>query len=95
MSVAFKDNSIMKYIIISPQHGSGSEPVFWRANNAGYTNSPFAAGIYSELQVESRPDYYNNGYSAVAVPLTDKAMADLGFTCSYNDNALDKFLQTA
>lgn len=83
----------MKYIIISPNHGTGKEPCFWRADNSGYTTSPFAAGLYTEEQINTRPDYYNNGYSAVAIPLTDRAMADLGFTCSYNDKALDKFLQ--
>lgn len=83
----------MKYIIISPSHGTANDPVFWKADNAGYTNSPFAAGIYTEEQINARPDYYNNGYSAVAIPLTDKAMSDLGFQCGYDEKALDKFLQ--
>jgi hypothetical protein len=85
----------MKYIIISPSHGTGKEPCFWRANAAGYVNSPFAAGIYTEKQINARPDYYNNGYSAVAIPLTDQAMSELGFKCSYDEKALDKFLQVS
>jgi hypothetical protein len=85
----------MKYIIISPKEGSGKSPVFWKAGNAGYTTSPFAAGIYDEEEIKARPDYYNNGYSAVAIPLTEEAMSKLNFTCSYEDKALDMFLQVA
>lgn len=85
----------MKYIIISPNEGSGKSPAFWRANNAGYTSSPFVAGIYDEAEVKARPDYYNNGYSSVAIPLTEEAMRKLNFSCSYEDKALDMFLQVA
>jgi hypothetical protein len=83
----------MRYIIISPEKGSAKKPTFWRSNDAGYTNSPFAAGIYTEEQIKANPDYYNNGYSAVAVPLTDEAMRLLGFSCSYNEKGLNNFLQ--
>lgn len=83
----------MKYIIISLTHGAGDEPMFWRANDAGYTTSPFAAGIYSEEQVKARPNYYNDGYSAVAIPLTDQAMESIGFTCSFDEKAIMKFFQ--
>jgi hypothetical protein len=83
----------MKYIIISLSHGTGKEPCFWRANAAGYTNSPFAAGIYTEEEVKARPDYYNNGYSGVAVPLTDGAMDAISFKCSFNEKAIEQFFQ--
>lgn len=83
----------MKYIIISPSNGSGKNPVFWLANNAGYTSIPFLAGIYDEKEVKARIDYYNNGFSAVAIPLTDIAMDRLGFECSYQEAYVDDFLQ--
>lgn len=85
----------MKYIIISLSHGTGKSPVFWRANAAGYTNSPFAAGIYTEEQVKARPDYYNDGLSTVAIPLTEQAMEAISFTCSFNEKAVEKFFQVA
>lgn len=82
----------MLYIIISLKHGTGKQPMFWRSNNAGYTTSPFAAGVYTEEQVKAEPDYYNNGISTIAIPLTDMAMDDLGFKCSYDDSAVKKFM---
>lgn len=83
------------YIIISPEKGDGKQPMFWRADCAGYTVYPFAAGIYNEADILSRPDYFNNGLSAVAIPLTDRAMETLGFKCSYEEEGLMKFLQKA
>lgn len=83
----------MKYIIISLKYGTGEEPIFWKANDCGYTTSPFNAGIYSEEQVKGNPDYYNNGYSAVAIPLTDQAMSNIDFKCSFNQKAIEKFFQ--
>jgi hypothetical protein len=84
---------IMKYIIISLKHGTGTEPIFWRANNAGYTNSPFEAGHYTEEQVKAEPNYYNDGYSAVAIPLTDHAMSTIDFTCRFDEKAIEKFFE--
>lgn len=81
----------MKYIIVSLKHGSADRPVFWRANDAGYTTSPFAVGIYTEEQVKGDPQYYNNGFSTVAVPLTDQGMHAIGFKCSYDNKQLDAF----
>lgn len=85
----------MNYIIISLEQGTGDKPVFWRANDAGYTYSPFAAGIYSEEQVKRDPNYYNNGYSAVAIPLTDAAMGQIDFKCSFDEKEIQKFFQKA
>lgn len=84
----------MLYIIISPSNSTKGSVAFWRANDAGYTYSPFAAGHYTEEQIANQPDYYNNGHNAVAIPLTDRAMGDLEFTCSVNYESLDKFMQT-
>lgn len=83
----------MNYIIIDISHGTGEEPMFWRANDSGYTTSPFAAGIYTEEQVKARPDYYNDGYNTVAIPLTDGAMASIGFTCSFDEDLIMRFYQ--
>jgi hypothetical protein len=83
----------MKYIIISLKHGTGVKPCFWKANDAGYTNYPFNAGIYDEEQVKARPDYYNNGYGSVAIPLTEEAMQKLGFKCSFDEKAVVHFFQ--
>lgn len=83
----------MKYIILSLKHGTPERPMFWRSNNAGYTNSPFAAGIYTEVQVLGDPEYYNNGYSTVAIPLTDAAMAAIDFKCSFNLQGVETFWQ--
>lgn len=80
----------MKYIIISLKHGTGDSPMFWRASDAGYTYSPFAAGVYTEEQIKAKPSYYNNGESSIAVPLTDQAMSEIGFNCSFSvDNLLE------
>ena len=81
----------MNYIIISLKHGTGEKPMFWKSNNAGYTFSPFAAGIYTEEQVKAEPSYYNDGYSAVAIPLTDRAMDDIDFKCSFSEKGIEKF----
>lgn len=83
----------MKYIILSLKHGTGKKPCFWKANDAGYTDYPFNAGLYDEDQIKAQPDYYNNGYSAIAIPLTDTAMQMLGFECSFNEKAISHFLQ--
>jgi hypothetical protein len=83
----------MKYVILSLKHGTPDSPMFWRSDNAGYTNSPFAAGIYTAAQVLGDPEYYNNGYSTVAIPLTDQAMGAIDFKCSFNLQGLENFWQ--
>lgn len=80
----------MQYIILSLSHSTIEEPMFWRANDMGYTNSPFAAGKYTEEQVKENPDYYNNGLSTVAIPLTDEAMYKIGFKVSIDFEGVDR-----
>jgi hypothetical protein len=80
-----------KYIILSLKHGTETEPIFWRSNNAGYTSQPWAAGIYTEEQVNEDPQYYNNGLSTIAVPLEDSALKAIGFSCIYNEKKLLQF----
>lgn len=82
----------MAYIIYSPKHSTEEKPCFWKANNAGYTYYPFNAGIYSEDQINAEPGYYNDGYNAIAIPLTDKAMEAINFQCSVDINSLNQFL---
>lgn len=83
----------MKYIILSLEHGHGKAPIFWKADCVGYTPWPFDAGIYDEKEINDRPDYFNNGFSALAIPLTSKALKELGFQCSYNQESIINFLQ--
>lgn len=79
-----------KYIIISLKHSTEEELMFWRPENAGYTTSPFAAGIYNEQIVLDDWDYYNCGNS-VAVELTDAAMTAIGFKCTFDVKKLLEF----
>lgn len=81
----------MNYIIISLKHGTAKEPVFWRADNAGYTIHPWAAGIYSEEEVKQDQGYYNNGYSTIAVPLQSEELKEIGFECKYDDKKLKAY----
>ena len=67
-----------EYVIISLKHTNGKKPCFWRSNNQGYTWSPFAAGKYTEDQIKAEPEYYNNGTTDIAVPLTDAGMELIG-----------------
>jgi len=69
----------MEYIIFSLKHSTKKQPCFWRANNAGYTNYPFTAGHYTEAQIQSQPDYYNNGINSIAIPLCEDGMEAIGF----------------
>lgn len=69
------------FVILSLKHSEGKTPCFWRPDNAGYTNFPWAAGIYTEEQVNGDPEYYNDGYNTLAIPLTNDGMESIGFKC--------------
>ncbi len=69
------------YVILSLTHSEGPQPCFWRADDAGYTNFPWAAGLYTKEQVEANPGYYNDGYNTLAIPLTNEGMESIGFKC--------------
>jgi hypothetical protein len=77
------------YIIISLKHTSNDTLAFWRANDHGYTTNPFLAGHYSEEQVKSDPEYYNDGYGSIAVPLSD--IDKLAFRVTPNVKAIETF----
>lgn len=64
------------YVILSLKYSSRDEQVFWRSNNAGYTNVPWFAGIYTEEEVKADPAYYNDGYNTIAIPLTNQAVRE-------------------
>lgn len=82
----------MKYIIISLSKGSADEPKFWKPNCAGYTSFPWAAGIYTEDEIKNNPEYFNNGYTTIAVPFHEVGIGleSIGFDCSYNPHLLNK-----
>lgn len=82
----------MNYIILSVSHSSKDEPIYWRANDSGYINVPWGAGIYSEEQVKANPKYYNNGYDTIAIPLTDRGIAESGLKFAINMPQLKKFI---
>jgi hypothetical protein len=69
------------FIILSVKHSEGRKPCFWRPDNAGYTFMPWAAGVYNKSQVESDPDYYNNGYDTLAIELSNDGLESIGFKC--------------
>jgi hypothetical protein len=77
-----------KYIIISMTHSSKEVICFWRADDSGYTENPWGAGIYTEEQVKANPKYYNNGYETVAVELTHNALMDAGLLIKPNTKKL-------
>lgn len=62
------------YVILSLKHSQPDAFVFWRADDRGYTPFLFNAGFYSRAQIEAAPNYYNDGFNAVAVPLTFSAL---------------------
>jgi hypothetical protein len=66
------------YVIVSLKHSEKNECTFWRPDNAGYTTNPWAAGFYTEEQVTKDPDYYNDGFNAVAVCINNSSLPDSG-----------------
>lgn len=84
----------MNYFIISPEKSTSAEVVFWRPNNSGYTTCPFAAGTYTKEQIQENPNYYNNGLSSLAIPLTNEDLHQIGFKCSWDASKMPGFLQS-
>jgi len=80
------------YIIISLKHSSPKELTFWRANDSGYTNLPWLAGIYSEEDVKASPEYYNDGSACIALELTPNNLESIGFKTTYDMPKLLKFV---
>ncbi|HEY3406454.1 MAG TPA: hypothetical protein VGK59_23865 [Ohtaekwangia sp.] len=81
-----------KYIILSLSHSTIKEAIFWRADNAGYTKYPWAAGIYTEEQVTRDPEYYNDGFKTIAICLTDGSLEKSGLVFKLNMPVLKKFI---
>jgi len=80
------------YIILSLKHSSKDEACFWRADNSGYTIHPWAAGIYTEEQINSDPEYYNDGYNTIAICLTDGSLKESGLVHKLKMPELRKFI---
>lgn len=81
------------FIILSLKHSSNIEPVFWRADDSGYTTLPWAAGLYSESQVRGNPGYYNDGYNTIAIPLTDEGIKKSGLRFSLKAAQLNAYIK--
>lgn len=75
------DGCVGKYIIVSLKHSTPGCLYYWKANSLGYTNFPFTAGMYTKSEVDAHPVRFNDGYNAVAVPLTATALGVIGFPC--------------
>jgi hypothetical protein len=58
-----------KYYIISLKRTQKNDEyfTFWRANSSGYSNFEEGAGKYSEEEVKSNLDYFDNKESTYAV----------------------------
>ena len=73
-----------KFIIVSLKHSEKDALCFWRPDAAGYTVFPWAAGIYDKAEIERDPEYYNDGFNAIAIPLTTQALSDAGIKCTFD-----------
>ena len=82
-----------EFILLSLKHSVGNEPTFWCPNNAGYTNNPWNAGIYNDQQIKEDPDYYNNGYDAIPIPLSKEGLNLIGFKCTFSKSKVNKLLK--
>lgn len=74
------------YLILSLKHSEGKQPCFWRADDSGYTTIPFAAGVYTAEQVLNNPNYYNDGYNTLAIPLSNDGLESIGFSTQMDLN---------
>jgi hypothetical protein len=43
---------------------------WWEGNNSGYTSDRNRAGVYTENAIMKHADYYNNGVTSIAKPIT-------------------------
>ncbi len=73
------DGWVDKYVIFSLKRSTPERFSYWKANNLGYTDCPFTAGIYDKSDIEREPEHYNDGLNCVAIPLTATALQLLGF----------------
>jgi hypothetical protein len=79
-----------KYLILSLSHSTKTQPCWWRENCAGHTNYVVSAGKYTAEEINSDPDYYNNGRDTMAIPMTEAGFASIGFTESFNVSMVRK-----
>lgn len=83
----------MKFIIYSPKESTKDKAVFWQSNNSGYTDFLIDAGRYDETEVMARENYYNNGYTSIAIPLTEEALKKIGLRVVVDTTAIEDFMQ--
>ena len=82
-------SKMKQYVILSLKHSSKNEAVFWMDDNAGYTTSPFQAGIYSEKTVMDKYDYYNDSGN-MAICITD-ALSKTGLSITIDKQDLNEY----
>lgn len=75
-----------KYIIIDLGRSTEKAPMFWRADNKGYTPSPFEAGLYDEETVLANWKYYNDE-ETIAVVYTIRGLESIGFEWKWDSKA--------
>jgi len=60
------------YYILSLKHTRGENLcLWWGPGNCGYVADLDSAGVYSQQQIDEKPDYYNNGVDTVAVRMEE------------------------
>lgn len=79
------------YVIVSLKHSEKNAVAFWRSDNAGYTTNPWAAGTYTEEQVSKDPEYYNDGYNAVAVCINNSSLPYSGLNIPLKRTELEHY----
>ena len=83
------------YIILSLNHSEGKKPTFWRPDNSGYTELPWAAGLYAKADIEADPGYYNDGYNTLAIELSNDGLVSIGFTCQIDPEKVKSLAKKA
>jgi hypothetical protein len=67
-----------QYVLLSLKHSTKETVCFWMADDCGYTENPWSAGVYTEEQIRANPKHYNDGFETVAVELTHDSLREIG-----------------
>lgn len=78
----------LEYVVIAIDRSRDNDIHFWRKDGFGYTTNPFFAGIFTTDWVLNNPNC-NDGYNAIAIPITTKAFRNIQFNCKLNLVALN------
>lgn len=79
-----------QFIILSLKHSEKDSPTFWRPDDTGYTIFPWASGVYTQKQIETDPNYYDNGVDTLAIELSSQGLESIGFTCKMDVKKVEK-----